>query len=72
MELDIMTLPTVLFPWVVITVPLETIHSIETGRDNPGIVFISHDKVKLLLRRAELLGMVMVAQLFGTITKNLT
>ena len=38
--------PTVLFPWVVITVPLGKTHSIETGRDNPGIVFTMHDKVK--------------------------
>ena len=33
--------------------------------------FTSHDKVKLLLRRMKLLDTVMVAQLFGTMTKDL-
>ena len=58
------------FPWVVATESLGKTHSIETGRDLPGIVFTSHIKVKSLLCRAGLLGVVLVekvAQLLGTV-----
>ena len=48
-ELVVMTLPTVRFPWAVATEPLGKTHSIETGRDIPGIVFTSQVKVKSLL-----------------------
>ena len=48
-ELVVTTLPTVRFPWEVATEPLGKTHSIETGRDIPGIVFTSQVKVKSLL-----------------------